>query len=43
MLEVDTVMRAFAEYTGWRPDGAKRVEDCGDVEVTELRYAKDLV
>ena len=43
VLEADGVMRAFAEYTGWRPDGATRVENCGDCEVAELRYAKDLV
>jgi len=43
VLEADLVMRAFAEYTGWRADGHRREEDCGGSSVTELRYAKDLV
>lgn len=43
VLEADLVMRAFAEYTGWRADGHLREEDCGGASVTELRYAKDLV
>jgi RimJ/RimL family protein N-acetyltransferase len=43
VLEADEVMRAFAEYIGWRPDGHVREEDCGGTSVTELRYARDLV
>ena len=43
VLEADLVMRAFAEYTGWHPDGQARDEDCGGASVTELRYTKDLV
>jgi GNAT superfamily N-acetyltransferase len=43
VLESDMVMRAFAEYTGWQPDGTTRLEDCGEVQVMELRYAKDLI
>ena len=43
VLESDTVMRAFAEYTGWLPDGATRSEQYGDTEVRELRFARDLV
>jgi GNAT superfamily N-acetyltransferase len=43
VLEADEVMRAFAEYTGWRPDGHVREEDCGGASVTELRYARDLI
>ena len=43
VLEADLVMRAFAEYTGWHPDGHARDEDCGGASVTELRYTKDLV
>ena len=43
VLESDAVMRAFAEYTGWRHDGATRAEDCGDVQVAEMRFAKDLL
>lgn len=43
VLEADEVMRAFAEYTGWRTDGRQREEDCGGTIVTELRYAKSLV
>ena len=43
VLEADLVMRAFAQYTGWRADGHSREEDCGGASVTELRYARDLV
>jgi N-acetylglutamate synthase-like GNAT family acetyltransferase len=43
VLEPDTVMRAFAEFTGWRPDGTTRFEDCGDAQIAEMRFAKDLV
>ena len=43
VLEADLVMRAFAEYTGWLPDGATRSEQYGDTEVRELRFARDLV
>lgn len=43
VLEADLVMRAFAEYTGWRADGEVREEDCGGASVTEVRYAKDLL
>jgi GNAT superfamily N-acetyltransferase len=43
VLASDEVMRAFAEFTGWRPDGTSRLEVCGDAEVVELRYARDLV
>lgn len=42
VLESDTAMRAFAEFTGWRPDGATRLEDCGGAQVAEMRFAKDL-
>ncbi len=43
VLEADEVMRAFADFTGWRLDGHVREEDCGGSMVTELRYAKSLV
>jgi GNAT superfamily N-acetyltransferase len=43
VLEADLIMRAFAEYIGWRPDGATRDEDCGGATVVHLRYASDLV
>jgi len=42
VLAADLVMRAFAEFRGWRPDGMIRHEQCGDVQVEELRYARDL-
>lgn len=43
VLANDEIMRAFAEFTGWRPDGATRFEECGEAEVEQLRYAKALV
>ena len=43
VLEADLVMRAFAEFTGWRADGHQREEDLGGTSVIELRYAKSLV
>ncbi len=43
VLATDEVMRAFAEWVGWRPDGTSRYEACGEAEVIELRYARDLV
>lgn len=42
VLAADLIMRAFAEYVGWRADGATRFEDCGGVQVEELRYAREL-
>jgi L-amino acid N-acyltransferase YncA len=42
VLSADQAMRAFAEYLGWRPDGATRRVECGGVEVEELRYARRL-
>lgn len=43
VLSNDEVMRAFAEFTGWRHDGTTRFEECGESEVEEMRYAKDLL
>ena len=43
VIASDEVMRRFAEYAGWRPDGTTRHEICGDAEVAELRYARELV
>ncbi len=43
VLAADQVMRAFAEFTGWRADGATRIEDCGGTQVEEFRYARDLI
>jgi GNAT superfamily N-acetyltransferase len=43
VLASDEVMRAFAEYVGWRPDGTSRNEQCGETSVLEIRYARDLV
>jgi len=43
VLSADLVMRAFAEYSGWKPDGATRLEDCGGVQVEQMRYMRDLV
>lgn len=42
VLQTDEVMRAFAEYLGWRPDGTTRLEDRAGVPLVELRYARDL-
>jgi len=43
VLAADEVMRAFAGFVGWRADGATRYEQCGETQVEELRYARDLV
>ena len=43
VLEADVVMRAFAEWVGWQPDGTTRDEVYGDVKVAQLRYARDLI
>jgi ribosomal protein S18 acetylase RimI-like enzyme len=34
--------RAFFERQGWRPDGATRLEDCGDTQVEQVRYSHAL-
>ena len=31
--------RAFLERQGWQPDGATRLEDCGDTQVEQVRYS----
>lgn len=42
VLANDEVMRAFAEFVGWHHDGGTRYETCGETQVEELRYARDL-
>jgi GNAT superfamily N-acetyltransferase len=43
VLAADEVMRAFAQFMGWRPDGATRHETCGETQVEELRYSRHLL
>jgi len=42
ILTVDIPTRAFAQHLGWKPDGQLRLEDCGDTQVEQLRYATEL-
>ena len=42
VLAADITMRAFVEYVGWVTDGTSRFEECGDIQVEELRYTREL-
>ena len=42
VLEGNHRGRSFYEKQGWRPDGALKIEEIGGIQVTELRYRKDL-
>jgi GNAT superfamily N-acetyltransferase len=42
VLEGNRRGRAFYETQGWKQDGALKIEEIGGVQVTELRYRKDL-
>ena len=42
VLEGNERGRSFYETQGWRPDGALKIEEIGGVQVTELRYRKQL-
>jgi GNAT superfamily N-acetyltransferase len=42
VLEGNERGRSFYETRGWRPDGALKIEEIGGVQVTELRYRKQI-
>ena len=42
ILVSDKVMRSFAEYVGWVTDGTTRMEDCGDTQVEQILYGRQL-
>jgi ribosomal protein S18 acetylase RimI-like enzyme len=42
VLEGNHRGRSFYEKLGWRADGALKIEEIGGIQVTELRYRKDL-
>ncbi len=42
VLEGNARGRSFYETQGWRPDGALKIEEIGGIQVTELRYRKQL-
>lgn len=42
VLEGNARGRSFYETQGWRPDGALKIEEIGGVQVTELRYRKQI-
>jgi GNAT superfamily N-acetyltransferase len=42
VLAEDRVMRSFAEHVGWTNDGTTRFEECGESQVEQLLYARQL-
>jgi len=42
VLEGNQRGRAFYETHGWKPDGARKIEEIGGIQVTELKYRKRL-
>jgi GNAT superfamily N-acetyltransferase len=42
VLEGNERGRSFYQTQGWRPDGALKIEEIGGVQVTELRYRKQI-
>jgi GNAT superfamily N-acetyltransferase len=42
VLEGNERGRSFYQTRGWRPDGALKIEEIGGIQVTELRYRKQL-
>lgn len=42
VFEDNADARAFYEAVGWRPDGARKLDDFGSVEAAELRYRRSL-
>lgn len=43
VLETNERAKRFYGIAGWRPDGARKTEQRGDVELREMRYARDLI
>ncbi len=42
VLETNLAARRFYERQGWAPDGARKVDDRGDLVLLEVRYATTL-
>ena len=42
VLEANLAARSFYERQGWAPDGARKVDDRGDVVLLEVRYSTTL-
>jgi len=42
VLEANLAARRFYARQGWRPDGARKVEDRGDLVLPEIRYSTTL-
>ncbi len=42
VLEGNDRGRSFYETRGWSPDGALKIEEIGGVQVSELRYRKQI-
>jgi len=42
VISANAPARAFAEKHGWAADGASRAEDCGGIEVEEVRFQHPL-
>jgi ribosomal protein S18 acetylase RimI-like enzyme len=42
VLETNERAKRFYRIAGWRPDGARKTEHRGDVELREERYRRDL-
>lgn len=42
VLETNERAKRFYEIAGWRPDGGKKSEERGDVELREVRYRRGL-
>ena len=42
VLETNLPARRFYERQGWAPDGARKVDDRGDLVLLEVRYATTL-
>lgn len=41
-FEANADGRAFYERLGWRPDGARQIDDFGDARPAEIRYRRSL-
>ena len=40
VFEDNTDARAFYERMGWKPDGARQIDDFGDAQPVEVRYRR---
>jgi len=42
VFEDNAEARAFYERLGWRPDGARQIDNFGDAQPAEIRYRRDM-